>query len=46
MTPDGATNNVDDVENVILNVTDLDISLFDVEFNDFSIPKALDKLNI
>jgi len=42
----GTTNNVDDQENKILNETDLEISLFDVEFNDFSIFKALAKLNI
>jgi len=43
---DVATNNVDDVENVILNETDLEIFLSGVEFNDFSILKALDELNI
>jgi len=42
----GATNNVDDVENEILNETDFKISLSDVEFNDFSIFTALDELNI
>jgi len=33
-------------ENEILNEIDLEISRSDVEFNDFSIFKALDKLNI
>jgi len=42
----GTTNNVDDQENEILNETDFEISLSDVEFNDFSIFKALDKINI
>jgi len=43
---DATTNSVDDVENEILNETDLEISLSDLEFNDFSIFKDLDKLNI
>jgi len=45
---DGTTNNVDDQENeiLILNETNLEIYLSDVEFNNFSIFKALDKLNI
>jgi len=46
ITDDGTTNNVNDQENKILNETDLETSLPDVEFNDFSIFKALDKLNI
>jgi len=45
MTVGPTTNSVDE-ENEILNETDLEISLSDVEFNDFSIFKTLDKLNI
>jgi len=40
------TYNVDDHKNEILNKTDLEIFLSDVEFNDLSIFKALDRLNI
>jgi len=43
---DGTTNNVDDQENEILNETDLEIFMFHVEFNDFIIFRAFDKLNI